>query len=96
MGYTQSRIAVLPNGDVAEVVLQDGGGFVAAHWHDGQSWSDWQLVATGAVDVSIAAAGADTAYISVMTGAAFDPQIRARSIYRFTAKGFDRLDGFDQ
>lgn len=93
--YSQARIAVLPGGDVAEVIIQSAGGYVAAHWHDGSRWLDWHLIDSGAVDVSIAAAGVDAAYISVLAGTPSEPPIRSRSVYRFTVSGFERLGIFD-
>jgi hypothetical protein len=57
-----ARIAVLPNGDVAQVVLSERTGPYAvtlreayARWYGGGAWSPWRLIAGDAHDISIAA-----------------------------------------
>ena len=65
---TASRIALMPDGDLAEVVLDDIGD-AYARWYSDGSWSAWFFVGSPAVDVSVAAANVsstDTAYVSMV------------------------------
>jgi len=57
-----SRIAVLPNGDVAQVILSERTGPYAvtlreahARLHHGGTWTPWRLIVGDAHDISIAA-----------------------------------------
>ena len=57
---TQTRIAVLPDGDLAEVAL-DSTRDVFARWCTGGTRGEWKQVGSGAADVDIAVASIDGA-----------------------------------
>jgi hypothetical protein len=79
---TASRIALMPDGNIAETVI-DNLGNAYARWFSGL-WSQWFLVGAQAVDVSIAAAnisGTDTAYISMIFRGG------GRGVYALTSTG---------
>jgi hypothetical protein len=64
---TATSIAVLPDGSVAQAVV-DIAQQAYARWYSGGSWSPWWRVAGPAADVSVAGASvasSDVAYVSV-------------------------------
>ena len=65
---TVSRIAALPDGDVAEVVI-DSDADSWAHWLSAGTWSAWRHVAhvTEDVDVCALSAGGPAALLAVVT-----------------------------
>lgn len=79
---TASRIALMLDGNIAEAVLDDLG-TVYARWFSG-TWSQWFLVGSPAVDVSVAAANvssADVAYVSLTFRGG------SRAVYALTSGG---------
>jgi hypothetical protein len=79
---TASRIAVLPDGNLAEAVI-DNLGNAYARWNNG-TWSQWWAVGGPAVDISVTAANinsTDTAYISLTFRGG------ARAVYLLTSSG---------
>lgn len=104
---TASRVAVLPGGDVAEVVLAERTGAYGtrfreayARWFSDGAWSAWHFVTEGAEDVSIAAdTGKEAALISVVVwavapaGAIAANHVAHRAeYYRMTADGVHSTD----
>lgn len=80
-----SRVALMPDGDVAEVVL-DNVGAVYARWNNGSTWSTWWSLGNQAQDVSIGAANVsstDTACVSVTFKSG------TRGFYGLTASGVE-------
>ncbi|MGH3254810.1 MAG: hypothetical protein ACRDOU_05270 [Streptosporangiaceae bacterium] len=76
----------MPDGTLAEAVLDTGGSAFARLYSSG-SWSQWWAIGSNAVDVSVAAANVstvDTAYVSVTFrgGSPAD-----RGIYALTSSG---------
>ena len=68
---TQSRIALLPSGQLAEAAL-DSSKTAWARWYDGSTRTAWALVASGVIDVSVTAAsinGTDAVYVVATPGA---------------------------
>jgi hypothetical protein len=64
---TATSIAVLPDGSVAQAVV-DIAQRAYARWYSDGSWSPWWAVASSAADVSVAGASVeslDVAYVSV-------------------------------
>jgi hypothetical protein len=87
---THTRIALLPDGDLAEVAL-DSTRDVFARWCTGGTWSEWKQVGSGAADVDITAGSVDgttKAHIVLTPGA---PQlgrtVAPRRIYALTSDG---------
>jgi hypothetical protein len=60
---TATSIAVLPDGSIAQAVV-DISQQAYARWYTEGSWSPWWAVASSAADVSVAGAS-DVAYVSV-------------------------------
>lgn len=89
MTFSQARIAVMSNGDIAQVVLS--GSYPAVRWHSQGSWSYFQQVCgSGYVDVAVSAAiveGVDTAFICVTSGREAHPAADGLEIYTLTAGG---------
>jgi hypothetical protein len=87
---TRTSIAALPNGTVAEAVI-DKNRNAYARLHTDGSWSPWRMVAASAADVSVDAAvvgSADVVYVSV----AFEGYEFARGIYTLSAGGVAGAD----
>jgi hypothetical protein len=79
---TQSRLALMPDGSLAEAAL-DTEHTAWARWYTGGNWGTWHLVGSNAIDVSITAANvssSDTAYVSI----AHKPPT-SRSVYSLTS-----------
>jgi hypothetical protein len=53
--FVQHRLALLPDGDLAETAL-DSRGNAWARWRSSGEWSRWWALAGGAIDVSVTAA----------------------------------------
>jgi hypothetical protein len=87
---TQTRIALLPDGQIAEAAL-DATRNAWARWHDGSAWTAWTMVAAGAADVAVAAAvvdGAPAAYVAATPGApAVGRASRERGIHKLSPDG---------
>jgi hypothetical protein len=90
--YKQTHLAILENGEIAEV-MRDDTGYVAGRWRTRDTWSGWSLIAgPGAVDVSVTPAGPDRVFVSVLDKREADPPIGARTVYELTASGCRALD----
>jgi hypothetical protein len=78
-----SRVALMPDGDLAEAVLDDNG-HAFARWYSSGAWSQWFFVGAPAVDVSVAGANVsstDTAYVTMIFSGG------GRGVYQLTSSG---------
>lgn len=89
--FTQHRLALLPDGDIAEAAL-DSRGQAWARWRTSGSWSRWWPLAGGAIDTSVTASVVDSAisccYVTVTFdrgGAAQHPD--GRAVYAMSPNG---------
>ncbi len=84
----RTALAATPGGDLAEAALTARKEVFARWLHSGEGrWTEWTLVAAGAVDVAIAAAvidGAEVAYIAVTPALGKAPK---RGIHVLNADG---------
>jgi len=84
---TASRIALMPDGSVAEVVL-DSAGKAFGRWNGG-SWSNWYPVAASIVDISIAASQVSSSDTAVCSATFSDG---SRGFYLLTPSGITVAD----
>jgi hypothetical protein len=76
---TAARIAVTPDGNIAQAVI-DHLGSAFTRWYTGGSWQPWHGLGPGVADVSISAAnfnGTDTAYICATFHETLSPRVYA-------------------
>jgi hypothetical protein len=88
---TQTRLALLPDGQQLAEAALDANRNAWARWYDGSAWTPWAPVAAGAADVAVTAGTVDdspAAYVVATPGApTVGRAARGPGIHKLTPDG---------